>query len=157
MIHNIFILVKKIIQKLINMVEMHDDTDRGVRTSDKLTYRIILQNKVNAALDALGTDKLEPSVISLRTGMLFDMPGVPFRTKINKNKKKLKFEKAVKIRMIQRLHPGDWKHAGKRLIHELTLDEEFYTDELEFLIDLLATHDALMQPKGYVESGDEDE
>ena len=137
------------------MADEFGDKDRSVRASDKLTYRIILQNKVNAALDSLGTDRLEKAVVALRTGMLFDVPGLPFRTKINKNLKKLKFEKAVKIAVIKRLHPGDWKHAGKRLIHELTIDEEFFTDELEFLINLLAEHDALLQPKGFVETGTE--
>jgi len=139
------------------MDELIDNTDRGVRTSDKLTYRIVLQNKVNAALDALGTIYLGGRVVSLRTGMLFDMSGVPFRTKINKNLKWLKFERKVKVGVIKRVHPGHWEHMGKRRFYELTLDEEFYTEELEFLIDLLATHDALMQPKGYVESGEDTE
>lgn len=132
-----------------------DSEDRSVRAGDKLTYRVVLQNKVDAALNALGTDKLEHDVIALRTGMLFDMSGLPFRTKINKNLKRLKFEKAVKIRVIKRRNLSEWKHAGKRLINELTIDEEFYTQELEFLIDLLASHDALLQAKDFIEKGEQ--
>ena len=129
--------------------------DRAVRTGDKLTYRIIIQNRVNDALGALGTDRLEKCVVSLRVGMQFNMVGLPFKTKIDENLRKLKFDEAVKIRLVQRLHPGHWEHAGKRIQYEFTFDEEFYTDELMFLINLLASHNALMEPKDFIEKGDQ--
>jgi len=109
---------------------------------------------VSDALNALGTIHLKDHVISLRTGMMFDIPGMPLGTKINENLKRLNFELAVKIRLVQRLHPGHWEHAGKRIQYEFTFEDSYYTQELHFLIRLLSQHRALIETRDFVESGD---
>jgi hypothetical protein len=128
--------------------------DRSIKAKDKLTYKNVLQNLVALALASLGTIHLEDRVVALRTGMLFDIPGMPLQTKINTNLKRLKFERAVKIGVIKRLYPGHWEHRGKRAYYELILNEEFFTDELHFLINLLSQHNALVETRDFVESGE---
>jgi len=132
---------------------MDVNDDRSVKTSDKLTYKNVLQRRVDYALSCLGSLMLEDAVISLRNACYFNQVGLPFKTEIDKNLKKLEFEKAVKIGVIKRLHPGHWEHAGKRIQYEYALEEEFYTSELQFLIGMLSSHNALLEPKDFVETG----
>jgi len=132
-----------------------NEEDRSIKSRDKLTYKNVLQNSVAHALACLGTCELENAVTALRVGMMFDILGMPLKTKIEKNLKQLKFERAVKIRLVQRLHPSHWEHPGKRIQYELTFDEEMFTQELHYLISLLAEHNALVETRGFTESGEE--
>ena len=155
MIHYMLILIKKIIQKLIDMVDEFDDKDGSIRKSDKLNYRDVIQNKINRYLDAIGTFDLEKRVRSLRNSVFFEIPGLPFRSEILEKEKRLRFERAVKIVYIVKSNRDEWIHPYKRAIHKATFDEEFYMELGEFLLDLIARHDGLMQVKGFVETGTE--
>lgn len=136
-------------------MDEHDDKDRSIRASDKLNYRAVIQDKINKYLDAIGTFDLEKRVRSLRNSVFFEIPGLPFRSEILEKEKQLKFNRAVKIVYIVKSNRDEWIHPYKRAIHKATFDEEFYMELGEFLLDLVARHDGLMQVKGYVEIGEE--
>ena len=134
---------------------MEDDKDRGIRGSDKLNYRLVIQDKINKYLDAIGTIYLEDRVKSLRNSVYFEIPGLPFRTEIIKKEKELKKIRTIKILYLVKRRRDEWIHPYKRAINKATYDEEYYMDLAEFLLDLIARHDGLMQVKGFVETGEE--
>lgn len=138
------------------MVDEFDDKEGSIRRSDKLNYRDVIQNKINRYLDAIGTFELEKRVRSLRNSVFFEIPGLPFRSEILNKEKELRFNRAVKIVYIVKSNRDEWIHPYKRAIHKATIDEEFYMELAEFLLDLIARHDGLVGVKGFVESGEEE-
>ena len=137
------------------MINNPEDQDRSVRTGDKLTYKIILQRKVDAALNALGSEALGKAVVALRTACFFNQAGLPFKKKIEAKLRELNAKRRDKILRIVNTSRDDWIHPIKRKIHCITLDEEYYTEELEFLIDMLASHNALLESKDFIEKGEQ--
>ena len=137
------------------MDDYPDKDDRSIRASDKLNYRAVIQDKINKYLDAIGTIDLEKRVKALKNSVYFDIPGLLFRTEIIKKENDLKFERAVKISYIIRRNRDEWIHPYKRKIHKATIDEEYNMELAEFLLDLIAKHDGLMQVKGFVETGEQ--
>jgi len=131
-----------------------DEINRSIRTKDKLDYRLVLQRKVEFAVDCIGTGKLPDAVMRLRKAMYFQTPGLPFKSDIDAKEKELKniwIKKLIKLRV---LHPNDYFHPYKNNIITVDYEMDYYEDLLEYLIDLLAKHDALIMSKDYTESGE---
>ena len=130
--------------------------DRSVKDSDKLTYRIIIQRKVDYALSCLHTEELENAVIAVRTACKFNQIGLPFKTKILDNLNELNSWRRDYVLDIVKKDRDEWIHPIKRKIHLITITDLYYTAELEFLIDMLASHGALLDSKDFVERGEQD-
>ena len=137
------------------MDEYGDDKDRSIRSSDKLNYRVVIQDKINKYLDAIGTLELGKRVKSLRHSVYFDIPGLPFRTEILKKEKGLNDKRIYKIRQIAKRDCDELIHPYKIKINKTTINEEYNMELGEFLLELIAKHDGLMQVKGFVETGGE--
>jgi len=135
------------------MIDPTDDQHRAVRTGDKLTYRILLQNKVDMALNAMGTEFLGYRVLALKTACYFDQSGLLFKTLIDEKIAKLNKEYIAKVMVIVKNNRDEWLHPIKKHIHSITLNEWYFTSLLEFIIDMLASHNALLESKDYVEMG----
>jgi len=135
----------------------HDDfdKDRSIRASDKLNYRIVIQDKINKYLDAIRTIGLEQAVRALRNSVFFDIPGLPFRSAIVKKEKELNDKRRAKIRAIAERDCDELIHPYKLKINKTTINEEYYMELAEYLLELIAIHDGLMGVKGFVETGAE--
>ena len=137
------------------MDEYDGDKDRSIRASDKLNYRIVIQDKINKYLDAIGTLGLEQTVRALRNSVYFDIPGLPFRSEILKKEKELNDKRRAKIRSIAERDCDELIHPYKLKINKTTINEEYYMELAEYLLELIAVHDGLMGVKGFVETGTE--
>lgn len=131
-----------------------DEINRSIRTRDKLDYRLVLQRKVEFAVDCIGTDKLPGAVLRLRKSMFFETSGLPFKSDIARKEKELRIIWIKKIIRFKVLHPNAYGHPYKNIMETVDYEMEYYEDLLEYLIDLLAKHDALIMSKDYTESGE---
>lgn len=136
------------------MIDPTDEQSRSVRTSDKLSYRVLLQNKVDMALNSMGTEFLGVRVLALKTACYFDQSGLLFRTLIDKKVAELNKEYIAKVLQIVKNDRDEWLHPIRKHIHKLYLNEWYFTTLLEYIIDMLASHNALLESKDYVESGE---
>jgi len=141
------------------MIDIMDefDEDRGIRASDKLNYRVVIQDKINRYLNAIGTEELESAVYALRCSVYFNIPGLPFRDEIKKKENELLREYVFKVIYLVKTHRDEWIHSYKRLINNATFKEKYFMDFAEFLLELIAIHDGLVGVKGMVEEGGDDE
>jgi len=130
-----------------------DDDDRGIRSSDKLNYRVVIQDKINRYLDAIGTDRLEPAVNSLRNSVFFNIPGLPFRSEIMQKETQLFREYVFKVIYLVKTRRDEWIYPYKRNINDATFKEKYFMDLAVFLLELIAIHDGLMGVKGRVDLG----
>ena len=135
------------------MDEYDDEKDRSIRSSDKLNYRQVIQDKINKYLDAIGTRYLEERVRSLRNSVYFNIPGLPFRTEIMKKEKELNDTRRNKIKNIAKIDSDELIHPYKIKINKSIINGEYDIELAEFLLELIARHDGLMQVKGMVEEG----
>jgi len=135
------------------MSDEYDDTDRSIRSSDKLNYRVVIQDKINRYLEAIGTKFLGAAVMALRNAVFFNIPGLQFRTEILKKEKELNDKRRMKIRNIAERDCDELIHPYKIKINKTTINEEYYMELAEFLLELIAIHDGLMGVKGMVEEG----
>ena len=132
-----------------------DNEDRSIRSSDKLNYRAVIQDKINKYLDALGTRFLEDSVKALRNSVFFNIPGLPFRTEILDKEKILNDTRIIKIKNIAKRDCDELIHPYKIRINKSIINGEYDLELAEFLLELIARHDGLMGVKGFVEEGEE--
>jgi len=137
------------------MVDEFDDKDRSIRASDKLNYRAVIQDKINKYLDAIGTRYLEERVKSLRNSVYFNIPGLPFKTEILDKEKELNDRRRDKIKKIAERDCDELIHPYKMKINKSIINEEYYMELAEFLLELIARHDGLMGVKGFTEKGEE--
>jgi len=132
-----------------------DDKDRSIRVSDKLNYRAIIQDKINRYLEAIGTKFLDKAVRALRNSVYFDIPGLPFKTEILKKEKGLNDKRRSKIKQIAKQDCDELIHPYKLKINKSIINGGYNMELAEFLLDLVARHDGLMQVKGSVATGEE--
>ena len=140
---------------MIDMVDEFDDDERSIRRTDKLNYRDVIQNKINRYLDAIGNPDLEKTVKSLRNSVLFDIPGLQFKTQILKKEQELNDRRRYKIKKIAERDCDELIHPYKIKINKSVINEEYYMELAEFLLQLIAIHDGLVGVKGFVETGTE--
>jgi len=129
-----------------------EDIRRNVKKSDKLNYRTILQLKVDRCLSSINMTDFPQAVSALRAGMFFDVPGLPFRTEIKEAETILNKE-LVKDLMPAISDPNTWYHPYKRKLAIADPINNYNYRLMEFLIDLLAKHNALIAADEHVETG----
>jgi len=132
-----------------------DENDRSIRASDKLNYRAVIQDKINRYLEAIETKGLDKAVKSLRNSVYFNIPGLPFKDEILSKEKELNERRRINIRQIARNDCDELIHPYKLKINKTTINERYNMELAEYLLDLIAKHDGLMQVKGFVEEGEE--
>lgn len=128
--------------------------DRSVKASDKLSYKLVLQRRVDYALSCLDSPMLEDAVISLRTACSFNMVGLAFKDEIDANLEVLNKWRLDSIIAVVTVDRDQWYHPLKKKILLMGIMDVYYTKELQFLISMLSSHNALLEPKDYVETGD---
>lgn len=136
-------------------MEEYDDKDksRSIRAHDKLNYRTEIQSRISSYLSAIGTFDLDRAVTALRNSVYFNIPGLPFRDEIIKKERELMKDYGIRVMMLVKRDRDSWIHPIKRVINDTIFREIFYMDFAEFLLELIAKHDGLMQVKGNVELG----
>lgn len=140
--------------------------DRSVSRKDELTYRNTLEQLANRCLLVRGTYGIDRAVSSFRTALFISVPGLPFRDRI------LDFEKELdqamedfKNKKIKKLSKKYiWSEpktlndleVPDRAILKIKLYFAYNHTKLDFLLQLLAEHNALLRAKEYVETGEPD-
>ena len=136
------------------MEDEQEEATRSIKTTDKLNYRTEIQSKISAYLNAIGTFDLERAVLALRNSVLFDIPGLPFRTEIVKKERQLMREYFYRVVYLVKSNRDCWIHPIKRDFYNSGFKEKHYMNLAEFLLELIASHDGLVGVKGFVESGE---
>ncbi|MBY8986823.1 MAG: hypothetical protein KGD61_00085 [Candidatus Lokiarchaeota archaeon] len=129
------------------------DESRSIRAHDKLNYRIVIQNKINDYLNSIGSLTLGQAVQSLRNSVYFEIPGLPFKSEIDKKERELMTDYHDNVMALIKQDRDSWIHPIKKLIADTTFRDKYFMDLAEFLLNLIAEHDGLMQVKGIVELG----
>ena len=129
------------------------DTNRAIKSSDKLNYRHVIQFHILTCQRYLGDMKYGDKVEALQDCIYIDIPGLPFRTKIDKAESKFDFERRVEIRLRERLNPNEMKNPVRRISITTSINEKYYKKLNRFLVQLIAEYQGLLGMKGLVEEG----
>lgn len=133
-----------------------DEKFRNIRPNDKLDYRYILAQKVNQALIHSGSDHHGYYVNSLRDAMYFDIPGMPWKTLIDEREEQMKLKyKKKEDEFFAPEKRYTWAQPWKKGIFYADLDKWYYHEMQQFLIDILARFNALVEPMDFVDRGGE--
>jgi len=130
-----------------------NDKNRSIRAGDKLNYRAVIQGHISTYLASIDTLNLGKAVKALRNSVYFEVPGLPFRTEIIKKEKELMNDYRDNVMALLKFDRDCWIHPIKRMIYDTTFRDKYHMDLAEFLVDLIAKHDGLMQVRGNVEIG----
>lgn len=144
--------------------EISDNKPRSVSKKDTLKYANILQWHLQNCLNTLKTLACEPNVKKLRQALYINVPGLNFKTRIDKYDKEIvQLMKDWSSIWIKSRDNG--MYYKPKTIDDLTRpDLSIYKRNksvwwsetyLTFLQGLLADYEALMKAKGYVEEGTE--
>lgn len=128
---------------------------RSIRPSDKLGYKFVLTQKVNECLCHVGQPDYGQKVLALKDAMYFDLPGMPWKTLIDKEIHKLKKEMSDVITEAIEKNPGEWAYPWVRMPILIDVWEQYYHCLMEFCIDTLARFNALIEPQDFVDRGGE--
>lgn len=126
---------------------------RKLKDKDQLRWNITLQKYADLCLRYRYYKFLLPGLVdSFETAMNYDVPGLPFKTKIYKKNLEIHkwFYAEQKLLMSNR---DIWFNPVKK---EGLMDELKYRralEKLDFLIQLLAEYGGLQEAKGFVEEG----
>ena len=128
--------------------------DRSVRAGDKLSYKNVLQDRVRRCLDAEGMMYYPERVQSLRSSCYFDISGLKFKSAIDEYELVLidMYRKEV-IQLITK-DRSIWIHPIKKIYYETELNHKYSKMLFEFILNLLATHSALLEARDFVEKGE---
>jgi len=130
-----------------------DKKDKTIKPSDKLNYKQVIQYHALECQRAIGKTYYPNKVEGFKECIYFDIPGLFFKTKIDKYIKKLNFTKAVIIRCRERINKNEMCHPLRRLIVEWDVEEWYYRKLNNFLLQLVAQYKGLLDMKGLVEEG----
>lgn len=145
--------------------ETNPDSSRSVSHKDQLIYRQTIQKLVDRCLFLMGKRSIKPAVNSFKKALYFNMPGLPFKDRIDEFEKEL-HERMVDYEneLIQKYGKEGSVYYEPKIYKDLTAVDrhrfnrevfykEYEIETLTFLIGLLAEHEALLRAKGYVEEG----
>lgn len=145
-------------------IEYFEDTDdaRGVSKKDQLTYRTTLQRVAEICLKTQYTKAIKTNIIAFTTALYFDIPGLPFQSRIDKFEKELDEMMDIYDKIEIPKYTDNIYYHPKKLDDLTDMHKDLYKNrrfyayyhtKLRFLMSLLAEHDALMKAKGMVEEG----
>ena len=141
------------------MMPGRDDTKddiRSVSSKDQLTYRQTIQRIVDRCFFTMGTMSMPRHVKALKTGLYFQIPGLPFKDRIDEKEEKLIEEKKKKIYKIKKRMGRSFYGNAETAKIRIQIQQWYWEKFLEYLLDLLAEHDALMKARDWVETGNMD-
>jgi hypothetical protein len=136
------------------MIPEEDADNRSVSSKDQLTYRITIQKIVDRCFFTMGTMSMPRHVKALRMALYFQIPGLPFKNRIDKKEEKLKTEKEKRIKNIRKKQGRSFYGNAEKAKRRIKIQEWYWEKFLEYLLDLLAEHDALMKAREWVETGE---
>jgi hypothetical protein len=134
-----------------------DDKVRYVSHDDEIDYANLLKKRADRCFDATGYPILEERTITaFKRALTFEAQGLRFKTRIREYEAELKKNyKEKKIEIKKEFNNRDYyKNANKSKVRYY-LHDWYWSSFLEFLLELLAEHRALMKAKDYVEEGEE--
>lgn len=132
-----------------------DENLRSIRPSDKLGYKFVLTQKVNECLGSIGTVYYGKKVLSLKDAMYFNLPGMPWKTLIDKEILRLRKQMSEVIIEAVTKNPGEWAFPWIRQPILLDVWTQYYHCLMEYCIDVLARFNALIEPMDFVDRGGE--
>lgn len=127
--------------------------DRSVSRKDELNYRVTIQNIIDRCFRTMGSFSMITHVEALRMALFFNIPGLPLRNQILEVEKKLDKELLERSNNYKREMGREFYGNANRAKLKLKLTEWYWNTKLEYLLNLLAQHDALLKPKDFVEEG----
>ena len=126
---------------------------RKLKDKDQLKWNLILQKYADLCLRYRYFKILFPKLVdSFENAMYYDVPGLPFKTKIDRYNLEMHYYYYYEKRIL--MSDRDiWYNIVKRegLMDELTY--KYALKKLTFLIQLLARYGGLQEVKGFVEEG----
>lgn len=142
----------------------YEAPDRKVSYKDQLVYRVTIQKIVERCLFLQGSEQFHRPVESLRTALYFSIPGLPFKSRIDTKITALETERQQYIQDFcrNRYHNRRGDDTPQSLSDLTVIDRvrvtirlyNWYNSELlEFLLNLLAEHDALIKARDLVPEG----
>lgn len=127
---------------------MDDDEESGFlirKTSqDKLTYKNVIQNRINWCLMTIGTMSFPDAVRALERSIIFDLTGFRFKTeleKIHEDAKKRAEER--KEQMKEKLGRGFLKRSVQAKF-KIKQQEQYWIDVYDEILQQIADHKLLI-------------
>jgi len=134
---------------------MNGEKDRHIKDKDQLDWNVVLQRRAELFVKFINNIKLLPLLRdSLETAMYYDVPGLPFKTKIDK----IKLDTHIPYYIERRKLENDidiWNNPLKRQGLMEELDYKKARVEGTLFLQILAEHGALSESKGNVEEGED--
>ncbi len=126
--------------------------DRKVSKKDQLTYRTSIQKRVDRCLDSIDRDYFPRRVKAFRASIYWTVPGLPFKDRIDVKEKELRksYEKEIEPYKNNR---SIWHDPLMKQYFNFRPHYNYHYRLFEFLMMLLAEHDALIRAKEWVEEG----
>lgn len=132
------------------------EVSRSITSRDKLTYKMVVQSRVQLCLSSRGTLSFPRNVQALKSSIYFDVEGLKFKTDIRAKEFELGERMKDYLLSIEDSVPGTLTHPIRREFFYLKAKTKYHEDLFEYLVDLLATSKALFQTKDFVEMGFEE-
>lgn len=126
---------------------------RKLKDKDQLKWNLILQKHADFCLRFRYFKILFPRLVdSFENAMYYDVPGLPFKTKIDKYETEMHAPFYYETRILMN-NRDIWYNAVKREGLMDDLRYKYALKRFDFLIQLLAQYGGLQEVKGFVEEG----
>lgn len=134
---------------------MINDKDRHIKDKDQLAWNLVLQELARLCMKFIDHKYILPRLRdSLEASMYYDVPGLPFKTKIDEIK--LGTHIPYYIEKKKMMNDIDiWNNPLKRCGLMEELEYKRARDEVILYLQVLADHGALQEAKGFIEEGTE--
>ena len=108
------------------------------KTNNKIGKKQVIQYMVDKCQESSGTFNFSARVRSLRDFICLEMPEL--RSAIIKKERQLKVKAGVKASELLKDDLNEYFHPGKRMIHNIDINEELYEDFDTFLNNIVNKH-----------------
>ena len=129
--------------------------NRAIKSSDKLDYKQVIQFHILGCQRAIEKTYHDEKVEALKDSIYFNIPGLPFKTKIDTMESKLEFERQVEIRYRERTNRNEMKHPIRCGLFIRSINRIYYKKLNRYLLQLIAEYEGLIGMKGNVKIGQE--
>ena len=136
MFHYILLLIIKIIQRIIDMVEIHDGSTASFL--DKTDWRKTIHRCLEECVRFEETMKYPQTVKSLVSAFSATYPGFDARALVDREIYRLQVKYRILVIKFVAKHPDYWFHPGKRMMVEPEMINSYYKEIFEFIKNLAA-------------------
>jgi len=136
MIHYILIYIKKIIQRMIDMVEMHDGSTASFL--DKTDWRKTIHRCLEECVRDEETVRYPQAVKSLVSAFSATYPGFDASILVKREIYRLKVKYRILVIKFVAKNPDYWFHPGKRMMVEPEMINSYYKEIFEYIKNLAA-------------------